>query len=102
MDQIKLKITGDLSDTGRGQMRFSFRISPLLHNSPVFVFHAYCLDEDLHKERHGNRRREIAKILRDRHSAAWRRYHDWREENDNKRKRSGAHSIAGSDVRRAR
>jgi hypothetical protein len=90
MKKHRLKITGDKIDTGGGVGRYSFRVSPLVADSPIFQFHRYIIFEEIGKiadvqghvvnEDTMKARRVLARDLRDKHRKTWERYHMWADE----------------------
>lgn len=77
---IRLAIQGEISsvDNAGKQLKYMFRVSPLVPNSGVFVFMMYCFSYE--RERGNTTERTIlARQLREKHTALWKRYRAWTE-----------------------
>lgn len=83
-------------DSKGEQLRYNFKVSPLIADSPVFTFTMFVDEKDRTKCVRGvdysqsnstvllarvmdAKRRIIARELRTRHTATWQRYHRWLE-----------------------
>lgn len=89
MKKHKIKVHGSKIGTGGGIGRYSFRVSPLVPDSPIFQFHRYIvLDkigevEDVRghvvNDNTMKERAWLARDLREKHARVWERYHSWAE-----------------------
>lgn len=75
---MKLAITANVTavdDSGKS-LKYMFKISPQVEGTGEFMFLTYCGG---YEREPGNttERTILAKQLREKHAACWRRYHEW-------------------------
>lgn len=100
MDTVVLRITGSITVVNDYEARYNFTISPYIDVAPSFHFTMQFYNDERLKSNAQNLRRYMAVMLRNRHAAAWKRYHNWMEKEGNElaRQRSGTYSISRSNT----
>jgi hypothetical protein len=78
---VKFKVKGEIADVSFDQTeyQYTFLINVLHPKAPQFMFMLYVRTAARDKKNPNNRRKTIARDLRDRHRACWQRMHDWCE-----------------------
>lgn len=76
MDQgLRIRARCNIDDNQ--QVVYRFVIVP--QGGPMFSTMLYCFQEDREKNQLADTRKHIARRLRERHTACWQRYHEWKE-----------------------